>query len=311
MGFEMDVQTVIRKASVLIEALPYIQRFRGAVIVVKFGGSAMEVPEHMDSVLADVTFMECVGMRPVLVHGGGKAISRRLSEEGIDSRFYKGLRVTCGRSMRVVESVIGGEINPDIVNRLRARGARAVGVDGRRVLQVRAMRDADAGGEDRAWGFVGEPALVNTEPLEALLHRDAIPVLTPLGVDAEGASHNVNADVAAAAVAGALGARKLVFLSDVPGLLRDPKDEHSILSTLCVGDVPELIRSGIIAGGMLPKVRSGIEAMQAGVRKIHMVDGRLPHSLLLEIFTDEGVGTQIVAEANANGEESGGRKDDE
>ena len=289
------MQKLIEKADVLIEALPYIQQFRGAVVVVKFGGSAMEEKSHAEGILADVAFMECVGMKPVIVHGGGKAISRKMKERGIESRFVKGLRVTCEESIKVVQEVINGEINPGIVAVLERRGAPARGLHGEDVFTVIRKTETDPRtGEVFDWGFVGEPGEVNTAPVRALLEQGFIPVITPLGRGGDGMIHNINADTAAAAVAVALKARKLAFITDVPGLLRNPEDPESILSTLRIGEVEELIAQGVIGGGMLPKVQSGVEALRAGVKKIHMIDGRMPHSLLLEIFTDKGVGTEIV-----------------
>jgi acetylglutamate kinase len=294
-GKDKTMRHMIEKAAVLIEALPYIQRFRGETVVIKFGGSAMEDTRHSDGILKDVTFMECVGMRPVLVHGGGKAISRAMKAEGIEAKFVKGLRVTCERTIRVVERVIKTEINPAIVATLTELGARARPVNGEEVFRVTRKTEIDPDtGATLDWGFVGDPHGVDTGPIEALLREDVIPVVTPLGRGEDGRVHNVNADVAAAAMAKALKARKLVFLSDVPGLLRDMKDESSILSTVRVGEVEGLIERGVIDGGMLPKVKSGIEALRSGVRKVHMIDGRMSHSLLLEMFTDRGVGTEIT-----------------
>ena len=288
---------VIRKASVLIEALHYFQSFRDAIVVVKFGGSAMEDPAHVEGVLEDIAFMECVGMRLVLVHGGGKAISRGMQEDGIESRFLHGLRVTCERSIRVVERVLKSDINPRIVKLLNDKGAQATGLHGEKIFHVTRKTGVDAEtGKELDWGFVGEPGEVDTAPILSLLDENVIPVITPLGVGEDEKTHNINADVAAAAVAKALRARKLVFLSDVPGLLRDVDDPESLISTLKLGEVERLIEEGIIAGGMLPKINSCIEALRAGVRKVHMIDGRIQHSLLLEMFTDKGVGTEIVAE---------------
>ncbi len=290
------MQDSIRKAEVLIEALPYIQRFRGKTIVVKFGGSAMEDKAHHDGILEDIAFMECVGMRPVIVHGGGKAISRAMKQEGIEAQFVRGLRVTCAQTIQVVDRVMHADINPGIVRALQGFGARAEGVRGQDVFAVtrKTGRDPQTGGAID-WGFVGEPGDVKVQPILDVIARGSIPVITPLGMGADGQAYNVNADTAAAAVAKALRASKLVILSDVPGLLRDPKDETSILSTLRVDEVGKLIEQGVIDGGMLPKVESGVEALRAGVGKIHMVDGRMPHSLLLEIFTPDGVGTEIIA----------------
>jgi len=291
------MQELIKKADVLIEALPYIQRFRDEIIVVKFGGSAMECGSRTEEVLADVTFMECVGMLPVIVHGGGKAISRNMKEQGIESKFLEGLRVTCEKTIEVVERVIRGEINPGIVAALERKGARARGLHGKDIFEVvRKTQIEGRSGEKLDWGFVGEPREVNTGPIMGLLDEGVIPVITPLGTGPDGRIYNINADTAAAAVAGALNARKLAFLSDVPGLLKDADDPGSIIPTLKVSEVKKLVEDGVITGGMLPKVRGGIEALCAGVRKIHIIDGRMSHSLLLEIFTDKGVGTEIVGD---------------
>ena len=289
------MNAIIAKAKTLVEALPYIQSFREAVVVVKYGGSTMEEKQNSDYILTDLTFMSCVGMRPVIVHGGGKAISRRMKEAGLQAHFVKGLRVTDAATIAIVHDVIQTVINPEIVNRLKDKGARARGVPGETVFQVVKRVETDPKtGETLDWGFVGDIRGVNAAPLHACFLAGEIPVITPLGRDADGQLYNLNADDAAAAVAQALKARKLAFLSDVPGLLRDPQDEHSIISTLRVRDVEELVKDGIIDGGMLPKIRSAVNALQSGVRKVHLIDGRLPHSLLLEIYTDAGVGTEIV-----------------
>lgn len=289
------MQEVINKANVLIEALPYIQRFRDEIIVVKFGGSAMENKDHAEGILADITFMECVGMLPVIVHGGGKAISKSMEEHGIESKFVEGLRITCEKTIQVVEKMFKEEINPGIVDVLEGMGARVCGLHGENVFKVMKKTGVDSrSGATHDWGFVGEPDDVATGPINALLNDGIIPVITPLGKGPDGKIYNINADTAAAAVARALKARKLVFLSDVPGLLKDADDPKSVLPTLKSDEVEGLIEKGVIDGGMLPKVRSGVDALHAGVGKIHVIDGRMAHSLLLEIFTDKGVGTEIV-----------------
>lgn len=291
------IDSVIKKADVLIEALPYIQEFRDDIIVVKFGGSAMEVTSYAEGILSDVAFMECVGMLPVIVHGGGKAISRSMKEAGITAKFVDGLRVTDEESIKVVERVFKTEVNPQIVEILERSGARAQGVEGEAIFSVtKKTRVDESSGEMQDWGFVGEPCEVNVGSLQALLKKRVIPVVTPLGIGPDGRTHNINADTAAASVAMALKARKLAFVSDVPGLLRDADDEQSVIATLKAGEVGSLIEQGVIGDGMLPKVRSGMEALEAGVRKIHIIDGRMSHSLLLEIFTDKGVGTEIIAD---------------
>jgi len=290
------MEKVIEKAGVLIEALPYIQSFRGETVVVKLGGSAMEEQRHLESILTDVTFMECVGMLPVVVHGGGRAISRAMTAAGLTPRFVQGLRITDAAAIRVVATVLKTGVNADIVQTLKRLGARAQSVDGETVYRVvrRTGRNPDTGATVD-WGFVGEIRSVDTVPVQTVLGRTAIPVVTPLGRGPDGQVYNLNADDAAAALAGALQARKLVFLSDVAGLLRNREDENTLLSSLRIGEVEELIRTGVVDGGMLPKLRSCAQALAGGVRKIHIIDGRMPHSLLLEIFTDKGVGTEIIA----------------
>lgn len=291
------MESSIKKAETLIEALPYIQDFRGAVVVVKFGGSAMEIMENMEGILTDITFMECAGMCPVIVHGGGKAISRGMKRDGVDSRFLHGLRVTCARSISVVEKVVKGEVNPLVVRLLKERGAPACSLHGDKIFHVVRKRGKDPDtGEALDWGFVGDPSEVDLVPVMGQINAGKIPVITPLGVDDHGQLHNINADVAAAALAKKLRARKLAFISDVPGLLRDPSDPATIIPSLRTGEVGQLVTGGIISGGMLPKVESAVAAIKAGVGKVHMIDGRLAHALLLEIFTKKGVGTEIVAD---------------
>ncbi len=289
------MKDLINKAEILIEALPYIQRFRGAVVVIKLGGSAMEDKNVVSRLLTDITFMECVGMVPIIVHGGGKAISRGMREEGIDSRFLHGLRVTCEKSIEVVERVMKGEVNPSIIKVLKDMGATVSALHGEDIFKVtrKVGNDKDTG-ESLDWGFVGEPSAVNIEPIKKMLDEGIIPVITPLGLGADEKVHNINADVAAGAVAKALKARKLVYLTDVPGLLRDPDDPESLIATLRLSEIEYLVDTEVISGGMLPKVSSGVEALKDGVKKVHMIDGRMQHSLLLEIFTDSGVGTELV-----------------
>ncbi|MCX7590798.1 MAG: acetylglutamate kinase [Kiritimatiellae bacterium] len=292
-----EMRESIRKADVLIEALPYIQQFRGEFVVVKLGGSAMEDEAHVAGVLKDVAFMSAVNMRPILVHGGGKRISRRLEELNIKPVFLKGLRVTCERTMGVVQEVLNREINPLLVAMLKQFGAKAEGIRGETVFRAVRKTEVDSDtGRQLDWGYVGEPVGVNLALIRPLLRKGLVPVLTPLGSDENGQIYNMNADSAAAAIATALRARKLVFLSDVPGLQRDPADPRTLISTLRLADIDQLTKVGTINGGMLPKVESCVAALRAGVRKIHIVDARMPHSLLLEIFTDKGVGTEIVAD---------------
>ncbi len=291
----MSLSSYIAKAATLIEALPYIQSFRDATVVVKFGGSAMEDSGHMSSILLDVAFMWTVGMRPVIVHGGGKAISRALEREGVPTRFVQGLRVTCAKTIGVVEQVIKHEVNAEVVALLRSHGASAESLYGDRVFHVHRKTGRDPQtGETLDWGFVGEPVACDTGPVRELLHRGVVPVVCPLGTGDDGSLYNINADHAAAALAKALKARKLAFVSDVPGLMRDPRDPSSLIHTLKIEDAPALVRDGVVGGGMLPKVQSCIDPINAGVGKVHMVDGRMAHSLLLEMFTKTGVGTEMI-----------------
>jgi len=289
------MKEIIAKAQVLIEALPYIQQFRDALVVIKFGGSAMEEKACYESILTDITFMAGVGMKPIIVHGGGKAISRKMQNTGVRPVFVKGLRVTDEPAMRIVNEVLTKEINPGIVSSLVARGARARCIHGQSILRAsKLLEKNDKTGETVDLGFVGTVTSADTKPIHECLNSGNIPVITPVGLGPDNALYNINADDVAAAVAREIKARKLVFLSDIPGLLKNPDDPASIISTLKMNQVEGLIRKKIIDGGMLPKIRGGVNALQAGVRKVHIVDGRLSHSLLLEIFTDKGVGTEIL-----------------
>ena len=286
---------VIQKAATLVEALPYIQKFRDAIVVVKFGGSVMENEELIKSTMLDVVMMEAIGMKPVVVHGGGKAITARLNELQIATKFVNGLRHTCEQTIKVVDDVLHNVINKKLVAGAQLAGGKAMTVSGKEILRAEKTWSVDpATGEKCDVGFVGDITSVDTRKIIELLYIDLIPVIAPLGVDEAGQIYNINADIAACKIAEALKARKLVFLSDVPGILRDAKDEKSLISTIRVNEVEQLITDKVISGGMLPKIQSSIRALQAGTNKVHMIDGRLPHSLLLEIFTDKGIGTEII-----------------
>jgi len=291
----MQLSDPIEKANVLLEALPYLADFRGEIIVVKLGGSVQEDERSLVSTLTDVAFMRVVGMLPVVVHGGGKAITRAMREAGVEARFLNGFRVTDEASIRIVEDVIKNRVNAQIVDILRKAGVDSASLPGDEVFFATRKTGTDpATGETLDWGYVGEPVHCDTGPVRALLQAGRIPVVCPLGRGADGHAYNINADDAAAALARALPSRKLAYVSDVPGLLRDPQDPATLIETLRVGDVAALEREGVISGGMLPKIESSLEALRAGVRKVHLVDGRMPHALLLEIFTKKGVGTEIV-----------------
>ena len=287
------MEELISKAATLLEALPYIQRFRSQVFVVKYGGSFMDSddPEVRHRVARDVVFLETVGINPVVVHGGGKAITRALEESGLIAQFVQGYRVTDAATAEIVDRVLSGEINPEIVKAIEDFGGKARGFAGTEIFRCRKFSPPN---ENVDLGFVGEVVDVNTEPLRECIRRSVTPVISPTARGDDGKTYNCNADVAAARTAIALKARRLVFMSDVPGLLRDPRDDSTLMRHLRVEEVPELKRAGVIGEGMLPKVDSAIAAIETGVEKVQFVDGRIPHSVLLEIFTDAGVGTEVV-----------------
>lgn len=276
------------KAAVLTEALPYFIDFKGSVVLVKLGGSVMEVEENLDSLMNDVAFMRAVGIKVVIVHGGGKAISKAIKESGHEPLFVGGQRVTDEPTMEIVRRTLNNVVNVDLVRRLRAKGVNARPIHGNWIFGARKIASPDR-------GYVGEIASVDPRAVNEMLDAGIIPVVTPLatGVD-DHHLYNVNADIAAAALAKALRVRKFALVSDVPGLLRDPGDPNTLLSTLHLKSIETLKAEGVISGGMLPKIESCEEAIRAGVKKVHLVDGRMAHSLLLEIFTHDGVGTEIT-----------------
>ena len=289
------LQEYIDKATILIEALPYIQSFRGKMVVVKYGGSTMTGSGDADTVLKDLVFMETVGMKPVIVHGGGPAIDRRLKEKNIETRRVNGLRVTDEATMKVVEETLFGEVNAGLVDEIKRLGGGAVGISAKEadVMHVRQhFAQTSEGPVDL--GFVGDVERIDPAPVLNLIDGGLLPVVAPIGRDDQGRSYNVNADTAAGEIAAALHAEKLVFLTDVKGIMRKPGDENTLLSTVHVREVDGLIADGTIGGGMIPKIEACVKAVKAGVRKTHIIDGRIPHSMLLEFFTDEGIGTQIV-----------------
>ena len=290
------METAEAKAAVLIEALPYLQEFRGRTMVVKFGGAAMDPERELSDVLFSVVFLSQVGIHPVLVHGGGQFISQAMKEAGKEPVFVRGQRVTDAETLAIVEEVLVNKVNRQLVGEIERLGGRAVGLHSRHgqpLLGDKRLGEAPDGSPVDL-GFVGRVFSVRTEVIAEVLDRGAVPVIAPLAVTLDGQTLNCNADSAAWKVAADLQAEKLVLLSDVPGILRDRNDESTLISTLTRDEVVELERQGIIGQGMLPKVEACLHAVEAGVRKAHMIDGRVPHSLLLEIFTDEGIGTEIV-----------------
>lgn len=297
----MAMQQIIEKAQVLIEALPYIREFEGKTVVVKYGGAAMLDPGLRSSTAQDIVLMRYVGMNPIVVHGGGPAINAMLKRLDITSRFTaNGLRVTDDATMEVVEMMLCGQVNKDIVNLLNQAGGEAVGLSGKdgRLLFARKVERQD--GEDI--GHVGEIASVNPKVVRTICGAGMIPVIAPVATDARGGTWNVNADTAAGDVAAALQAEKLVFLTDTPGLLRDKDDPDSLIHRLHSKDVETLKRQGVITGGMSPKIDACLKALDFGVRRTHIIDGRTPHSLLLEIFTEKGLGTLVSHDVAAGTE---------
>ena len=283
---------LVEKANVLIEALPYIQRFQGKTIVVKYGGSAMADEGLQKSVIRDVALLKLVGFKPIIVHGGGKAITRWINKIGLETNFINGLRVTDRPTMEVVEMVLN-KINKDLVSMMEQNGMKAVGISGKddQLLQVeRKFSD----GQDI--GFVGEVNNVNTDLIDSLLEKDFIPVICPVGVGSQFESYNVNADDAACAIARAMKAAKLVFLTDIEGVYRDFNDKSSLISEMSVPEAREFLASGGAGGGMLPKLSNCINAIESGVSRVHIIDGRIEHSLLLEFFTNKGIGTAIIGD---------------
>ena len=283
------IDLAMQKAAVLTEALPYIQDFCGSTVLVKVGGSVMENEANLASLLADIAFMDAVGMHVALVHGGGKAISKALKESGLVPQFVDGLRVTDEPTMEIVRRTLNNVVNADLVRRLQGYKTNARPLHGNWMFTAEKIASPDR-------GYVGEPAAVDTRAVNEMLDAGIVPVITPLGTGRDGHLYNVNADSAAAALAKALKVRKFVVVSDVPGLLQDPSDPSTLMRTLRLSDVAELKREGVISGGMLPKIEGCEDAIRAGVKQVQLVDGRMPHSLLLEIFTPEGVGTEITDE---------------
>jgi acetylglutamate kinase len=283
------------RAEALVDALPFIQRFRGQTFVIKYGGSAMEDDHLIERLLKDVVFLEAVGINPVLIHGGGKTITQRMREAGLSPRFVHGLRVTDAVAIKIVEEVLDEVIRPRIVETIRQFGGRAEGFSGRDVFRAERTGSQHEGGTMVDLGFVGEVVSLNLDPVRAKIKQEVTPVISPIGRGPAGEALNVNADIAAGALAGALKAAKMIYVSDVLGVMRNVKEPSSLIPTLNREAAQKLMANNIIEGGMIPKVSSALAAIKDGVGKVHLIDGRIPHALLLEIFTPEGIGTEIVA----------------
>ncbi len=286
------MEHLIKKAEVLTEALPYIQKLRGKTIVIKYGGNAMINEELKNTVMEDIILLKYVGANPILVHGGGPDISNALKQYNIESKFINGLRVTDEETVRIAQMVLVGKTNKEIVSLINKHGGYGIGICGidGNIIKCRKMTK-DADGNDIDIGYVGDIVSINSKALDLLASDDYIPVIAPIGIDEEGQSYNINADTVASSVACAMKAEKLVMLTDIEGIL--DKDKNVILSMTCK-EVDEKISDGTIAGGMIPKTRGCVEAIENGVRRVHIIDGRVPHCILLEIFTDMGIGTMIT-----------------
>jgi len=292
------VQDLIAKANTLLEALPYIQKFSGETFVVKYGGSFMDSPEESvrTGVARDIVFLEAVEINPVVVHGGGKAITRAMEKAGLQATFIQGQRVTDEATVRIVDDVLSREINPEVVKTINALGGQAVSFAGPDIFKCKKLYldDKENPGRKLDLGYVGEVIEVNVAPLKESIWCGFTPVISPTARGEDGKIYNCNADVAAAMCAIALNAKRLVFMSDVPGLMLDPRDPATVIAHLQTSEVPGLKAAGIVDKGMIPKVDSAVAAIKSGVEKVSFVDGRMPHAVMLEIFTDKGVGTEVV-----------------
>ena len=292
---EKNMQEVMEKAQVLIEALPYIQRFNRKIIVVKYGGSAMIDKELKKHVIQDVTLLKLVGFKPIIVHGGGKEISRWVEKTGMQPEFVNGLRKTDAATMEIAEMVLN-KVNKSLVQMVEELGVNAIGISGKDGGLLRVEKKYSDGQDI---GYVGEITEVNPKILEDLLERDFLPIVCPIGMDANYETYNINADDAACAIAQAVQAEKLAFLTDIEGVYKDPADKSTLISELTVSEARELIADGFIGGGMLPKLNNCMEAIEKGVSRVHILDGRIAHCLLLEIFTNRGIGTAIYKDGDA------------
>ena len=288
----MDINEELAKAQVLVEALPYIQKFNRKIIVVKYGGSAMVDEELKRKVLQDVVLLKLVGFKPIIVHGGGKEISKWVTKSGMEPRFVNGLRVTDEPTMEIAEMVLN-KVNKSLVSLIEELGVKACGISGKDGGMLKVEKKL-SGGEDI--GYVGEITDVDTTLVTSLLKDDFLPVICPIGYDEDFHSYNINADDAACAIARAVSAEKLAFLTDIEGVYRDYNDKNTLISELSVSEARELLNGGTIGGGMLPKLNNCIDAIEHGVSRVHILDGRIPHCLLLEIFTNKGIGTAILGD---------------
>ncbi len=281
--------SVTQRADVLTQALPYIKKYYNKIIVVKYGGNAMINDELKDAVMGDIVLLSLIGIKVVLVHGGGPEITEMLSKVGKKTEFVNGLRVTDKESVEIVQMVLAGKINKNLVNLIQNKGGKAIGLCGIDGHMIKAEK------LDDRLGFVGEITDVNVTPILDVLEKGYIPVISTVGYDNEGNSYNINADTAAARIAGQLGAESLISMTDIEGILRDKNDPSTLISKIYVSDAPQLMKEGVISGGMIPKVNCSIEAIRRGVKKVFIIDGRIPHAILIETLTDEGIGTMFLS----------------
>lgn len=283
----MEISNATR-ASVLVHALPYIQEYTGKIVVIKYGGNAMVNEKLKDSVMRDIILLSLVGVKVVLIHGGGPEITAMLDKVGKKSEFSNGLRVTDSETVDIVQMVLAGKVNKSLVNLIELKGGRAIGLSGIDGHMIKAKM------KDEKLGFVGSVTEVNVQPVTDVLEKGYIPVISTIGCDNEGNVYNINADTAAARIAGALGAESLISMTDICGILEDKDDESTLISEIKVSDAPALIEKGIISGGMIPKAECCINAIKWGVRRVFIIDGRIPHSILIEMLTNEGIGTMFI-----------------
>lgn len=283
----MEISNATR-ASVLVHALPYIQEYTGKIVVIKYGGNAMVNEKLKDSVMRDIILLSLVGVKAVLIHGGGPEITAMLDKVGKKSEFSNGLRVTDSETVDIVQMVLAGKVNKSLVNLIELKGGRAIGLSGIDGHMIKAKM------KDEKLGFVGSVTEVNVQPVTDVLEKGYIPVISTIGCDDEGNVYNINADTAAARIAGALGAESLISMTDICGILEDKDDESTLISEIKVSDAPALIEKGIISGGMIPKAECCINAIKWGVRRVFIIDGRIPHSILIEMLTNEGIGTMFI-----------------
>jgi len=298
---QLTQNQLIEKADTLVQALPYIQHLSGKTVVIKYGGNAMQNDSLTEKILQDITLIKCVGVNPIVVHGGGPEINSLLGKLNIESSFYNGLRVTDKDTMEVVQMVLTGKINKDITAKLNALGTKAIGLCGKDANLIEAVKLKQADGPDL--GFVGEITSINTKLLKLLSQEEYIPVIAPVGVGPDGESYNINADTVAGEIAATLKAEKLIYLTDVDGIRADAKDPSTLISHISVEEIEEMVKSGAIDGGMIPKVNGCIKAVRNGVTRTHILDGTIPHPILLEIFTIKGIGTMVIDDKSKYQEE--------